>query len=127
MAPSETATATVASEPPRIPVAVSTVTREKETAETTATVTHQHISSNTEILNNPETFRAHLAEIDHALNAKDKLAEGKTMITDGARNEETPAIKATMTDVTMITSHEEVRITSGPQDGASTAPHDSTA
>ena len=77
VAPSKTATATVASEPPRIPTAISNVTREKEATETTATVTHQHIPSNTKILNNPETFHTHLAEIDHALNAKDKLAEGK--------------------------------------------------
>ena len=40
VAPSETATAIVASKPPRIPAAVSTVTREKETAETTTTVSH---------------------------------------------------------------------------------------
>ena len=80
-----------------------------------------------EILNNPETFRTHLAEIDHTLNAKNKLAESKTMITDGARYEETSVIKAAMTDVTMITSHEEARITNGPQDRPPTAPHDSTA
>ena len=49
------------------------------------------------------------------------------MITDGARYEETSTIKATMTDVTMITSHEEGRITNGPQDGPPTTPHDSTA
>ena len=127
MAPSETAIATVASEPPRIPVAVSTVTREKETVETTATVTHQHIPSNMEILNNPETFRTHLAEIDHTLNAKIKLAESKTMITDGARYEKTSVIKAAITDVTMITSHKEARITNGPQDRPPTAPHDLTA
>lgn len=127
MAPSETATATVASEPPRIPVAVSIITREKETVETTVTVTHQHISSNMEILNNPKTFRTHLAEVDHTLNAKNKLAESKTMIMDGARYEEMSAIKVAMTDVTMITSHEEARITNGLQDRPPTAPHDSTA
>lgn len=127
MAPSETATATVANEPPRIPVAVSIITREKETVETTVTVTHQHIPSNMEILNNPETFRTHLAEIDHALNAKNKLAESKTMIMDEARYEETSAIKVAMIDVTMITSHEEARITNGPQDRPPTTPHDSTA
>ena len=49
------------------------------------------------------------------------------MITDGARYEETFAIKAAMTDVTMITSHEEARITNGPQDGPPTSPHDSIA
>lgn len=91
------------------------------------TVTHQHIPTNTKILNNLETFRMHLAEIDHALNAKDVLAEGKTIITDDTRYEKTFAIKHAMTDVTMITSHKEAWITIGPQDGPPTAPHDSTA
>ena len=49
------------------------------------------------------------------------------MITNGARYEETSAIKTAMTNVTMITSHEEARITNGQQDGPPTAPHDSTA
>lgn len=132
VATSDTVTATMNGEPPANPAIIPTIMRDKGRAKTTVTGTHKHTPTNTETLNNHESFHSHPAVIDQHLKANDELAEAIPMITNDsfkahARHEKPLACDVTTADATLLTSQGEPLINNGPNDKPIKAQHTQTA